>query len=480
MSLTGMLVVVPSRVGVNEPFAIKVKLRGELRELVSHAAWNTPKPSLHGPFNLNVQRGIQYLDDCPPQWSGKLTVEADGLRGPDALVFDGTKQGAFPGDTRPIGVFDGFAFERPGVHFIQVTDPESGLTVSSNPMQVTAQPPTERIWWGDPHFHTCFSDAIRCPEELYAFARDEAFLDFAAMTDHMEALTDPMWQYFQTVTDGYNAPGRFATLHAQEWTNSRQDRGAPGHRNIYFRGESGRALRCTDDDCDTLEKFWARLDEMSDFELLTIPHHCSNHVMGIDWDQGWNPKYDKAIEVYSVWGNSEKPAAAGNPRPIRAAGGEVPGRHWVDAFVRGFRGGFVGGGDVHDGRPGDELHTQQPNMADYRKHLWPQGFTAAIAESLSRESIFDAMATRRTYATTRRRILLDVQPHAEGWRVLAAAEDGVDRLTVVQDGKDVAHYQPDADPRVLRTDLPAEMLGGNAFCYLRVVTRDGHLAWMYP
>ena len=55
----------------------------------------------------------------------------------------------------------------------------------SNPIRATETAPAERIFWGDPHWQTFFSDGIRCPEELYAFARDEAFLDFGAITDHM-------------------------------------------------------------------------------------------------------------------------------------------------------------------------------------------------------------------------------------------------------------------------------------------------------
>ena len=484
VAVTDMLIVIPSRLQVGQTFAIKVKLRGAVRDIPVEATWATSKPGLGSPFNLNVQRGIQYKDDCPAQWTGKLRVEAPGLAGPGELTFDGERQGAFAGDTRPIGVFEGFRFEQPGVHFVKLIDEASGLEAWSNAAHATAEAPTRRLWWGDPHFHTIFSDAIRCPEELYAFARDEAFLDFAAMTDHMEALTDTMWSYFQMVTDAYNAPGRFATMQGQEWTNHRKECGAPGHRNIYFPGASGRALRCTDEDCDTLEKLWARLGEMAELRPITIPHHCSNHIMGIDWEQGWNGRFDRAVEVYSVWGNSERPAAAGNPRPIRAGGGEVQGRHWIDAIKAGFRAGFVGGGDVHDGRPGDELHTQQTAVAGYADHLWPQGFTAAWAPTLARQGVFDAIAHRRTYATTRRRIYLDVSGDEEAApsriRLIAASEDGVDHVAVVRNGEDVEQVVPADDARIVQGDLAMEKLGPDEFCYLRVQTVAGHLAWSQP
>ena len=72
MNPTGMLVVIPSRLGVGEAFAIRVKLRGELQEIPAEAAFATVKPQLRGPFNLNTQRRIQFMDDCPSAWTGSL------------------------------------------------------------------------------------------------------------------------------------------------------------------------------------------------------------------------------------------------------------------------------------------------------------------------------------------------------------------------------------------------------------------------
>ncbi len=108
MNPLNMLVVVPSRLGVGESFSIKVKLRGQVREIPCSNAFNTVKPGLQGPFNLNIQRGIQYMDDCLQEWAGRLEVQCANLEGPGTLVFDGSDQGAFPGDKRPIKTFQGF------------------------------------------------------------------------------------------------------------------------------------------------------------------------------------------------------------------------------------------------------------------------------------------------------------------------------------------------------------------------------------
>jgi hypothetical protein len=479
MAPEGMLCVIPSRLAVGEEFEVRLKLTGPLRPISCAGAWNTPKPALRGPFNLNVERRIQYLDNVLPEWQGTLRLDGGGaLNGPAEVRLAGQGQGVFPGDRRPIGRFGGFCWTRPGFQFLRVIDPVSGLAGWSNPVWVTPEAPAERLYWGDPHWQSFFSDGIRCPEELYAFARDEAFLDFGALTDHVEALTDRQWDYFVAVTNDYNAPGRFATLVGQEWTNHQ-----PGHRNVYFRADHGPILRCTDPRYDTLPKLWAALDRLRDLDPIAIPHHTANRVMGVDWELGWNPAYEKAVEIYSVWGNSECHASQGNPRPIRACDGEVPGRHVIDALRRGYRLAFVAGGDIHDGRPGDDLHAQQPEVHGYGE-LYPQGFTACLAPRLTRDGIFDALKGGRTYATTRSRIYLEVEPRRRGrsctLAVRAASEEGLRELVVVGSTGDLVRQQPEGDPRCFQGILDAGELGPEAFCYVRLTTTRGNLAWSSP
>ena len=78
MEPLGVRVVAPSRVGVGEPFAMKVKVLGPIHKIDSAGGWNDRKPTLRGPFNLNVQRQIHYHDNCPAEWTGRLGVEAGG------------------------------------------------------------------------------------------------------------------------------------------------------------------------------------------------------------------------------------------------------------------------------------------------------------------------------------------------------------------------------------------------------------------
>jgi len=481
-----MLAVIPSRLQTGESFSIKIKVLGPIIKIPCCGNFRDKKPTLRSPFNLNVQRQIQFQDNCLPEWQGKINVEGGcSLQGPGVLIFDGENQGVFDGDKRAIKEFDGFSFDKPGFHFINLTDPDSGLTSWTNPVYVTSEEPEYRIYWGDPHWQTFFSDGIRCPEELYAFARNEAFLDFGAISDHMEAVTDRQWDYFQVVTNDFNEPGRFVTLIGQEWTHHDKNFGAPGHRNVYYRGDEGPILRSDDPECNSLDKLWNILDNHKDIEAIAIPHHSANIVMGVKWDLGWNPKYEKAVEIYSVWGSSEKSAEDGNTRPIHSMYGELKGQHVIDALKKGFRFGFVGGGDIHDGRPGDDLHPESYRPRDDGTRAHPQGFSACMIPSLTRENVFDSIRDHQTYATTKSRIYLDTRIEKNSDRqhllkIKSASENKITEVAVVINGKDIATLKPEADPRIVDSEYLLPEMVSQDFCYFRILTGKGEMAWSSP
>jgi tellurite resistance-related uncharacterized protein len=184
------------------------------------------------------------------------------------------------------------------------------------------------------------------------------------------------------------------------------------------------------------------------------------------------------VELYSVWGSSEMPAADGNTRPIKSVKGEQAGRHVREALKRGFQLGFMGGGDIHDGRPGDDLHNRQPECSGYAD-LYPQGFTAVSTPLLTRESVFDALAARSCYASTRRGIYAEMKLENGRLAVQAAAEDGIAEAVLVVNGESAARVGPEGDPRVLDTAWPVK-LGQRDFAYVRISTTRGDLAWLSP
>lgn len=470
---TGVSIVIPSRLRVGEAFAVKVRVLGEVVAVPPTCFPLTAELILGGQFNAQPARGFVYQDNCLPRWRGTQEVRAgDELDGPRTLQFDGKNQGVFSRDTRPIKTFDGFRFARPGFHFVRLVEPVSGIEALSNAVYVSEDEPVWRIYWGDPHFHSIFSDGLRGPEDLYAFARREGFLDFAVLTDHAEALSDPEWRYMMDVTNTFYEPGAFATLVAHEWTNM-----SCGHRNLYFRAGKAPIFRSDDKRYDTPDKLWRALEGQ---EVVAIPHHTSNVQMGVKWSLGWNATFERAVEMYSVWGSSERHAEDGNLRPIKANRGEMRGRHVIDAMNKGYRfAGFVGGGDEHKGRPGDSL----AYLGKTDSH--PQGLTAVLAPALSRENVYDAIKEGRTYATTARRIYLDAALRRSGQThvltIRAASEDGLAQAEFVQNGSTRTVLAPSSDEgRILEVSQAVDSLKPGDYCYVRVLTQKGDMAWSSP
>ena len=100
-----------------------------------------------------------------PDWRGTIIIERDeGYDGPIEYSF-ANERGIFEGDTRAIARVDGLTFDQPGFHFLTIRDPSSGVSGVSNPILVCGKEPAERLFWGDLHCHTIFSDGIRCPED---------------------------------------------------------------------------------------------------------------------------------------------------------------------------------------------------------------------------------------------------------------------------------------------------------------------------
>jgi hypothetical protein len=474
--VTGFTVVAPSTVTTGEEFALKIKALREPYQVPAKAFAGYPR--LQGPFNVSP-RGIHYMDNAAARWSGALQLE--GADGPAEIELD-QLAGTFPGDERAIGEVEGFAVRKAGVHFITVTDPATGISATSNPIIATDEPPEYRLYWGDLHSQTYFSDGLRCPEELYHVARYEAFLDIFGMADHAEWLTDRQWEYFVAVTNDRNVAGQFATIVGHEWTNSKL-----GHRNIHYPGDWGPIVRSNRDDPDDLEALFevARAND-----ALLIPHHSANVTMGVNWEGGHEPEHERLVEIHSIWGNSERPAEAGNPLPIMTSGGEKAGQHVQDALGLGYRFGFTGGGDIHDGRPGDELHSAQEMPEQYRL-LRRQGIMGVWTTELTREAVFDALWERRCFATTNVRMPMlfevneafmgqEAQAHSpRNISVWAASESPIARVDIVRNGEDWQSREP--HERIVQWELEDEESGAAGdYYYARFTREDGWIGWSSP
>ena len=357
---------------------------------------------------------------------------------------------------------------QPGVVRLRATGP-NGLSAESNPMLVTREGP--RILWGDLHGHSNFSDGTGLPEDYYRYARDVAALDVASLTDHdhwgIPFLDDApqLWAEIQKQTQSFYEPGRFVTLEGYEWTNW-----IHGHRHVLHFG-TGLALRSSIDPAfDTPTELWNSLRGQP---VLTIAHHSAGGPIAIDWSFPPDPELEPITEIVSVHGSSE---SLDSPGVIYSP---IAGNFVRDVLARGYRLGFVGSGDGHDGHPG-------------LAHLASGGggIAAILSEEATRESVLAALRARRVYATNGPRIVLDVEldgrpmgsvvPVAASGRLVVRviAPDALDRVDLVADGR-VVDSIPGEEKRVIALESEIRSSGPGTL-YVRVIQSNGGVAWSSP
>ncbi|MBM4087230.1 MAG: hypothetical protein FJ272_20760, partial [Planctomycetes bacterium] len=155
-----------------------------------------------------------------------------------------------------IRMFRDVRLNTPGVHRIVLRDSEGEMELRSNPIRCVDEKPRVRVFWGDMHNHTEWADGTGSIEGTYLFARDRAFLDICAVTEHFagsEGFPIPVvdkplgdsaqfWPLAQRAVYDFYEPGTFVTLLGYEYT-PRSGRGKVGDHCVYFL-DPGHALVC--------------------------------------------------------------------------------------------------------------------------------------------------------------------------------------------------------------------------------------------
>lgn len=85
------------------------------------------------------------------------------------------------------------------------------------------------FYFGNFHSHSGISDGEGSAEEIMQWAKNEANVDFYAMTDHSEQIFGGEWNEMKEMTDLYNEDGVFVAIRGFEWSHPLN-----GHICIYF------------------------------------------------------------------------------------------------------------------------------------------------------------------------------------------------------------------------------------------------------
>ncbi len=365
-----------------------------------------------------------------------------------------------------------------------------------------------QCFWGDLHCHVrearrdrfssgkLGADGPSTLDEVYTWGRENSRLDFVAVTDHDRHLTDAEWADTMAAARRNSLPGRFLAFLGYEWSHVTGGPSAGyGHRNVIYRGFEGPLLRCDHPDSDTAPKLWCELRKrVRPADVIVIPHHPARAAGSVWWDlDSHDPELERLVEVYSLWGSSEKP---GPPFEIHyleqhspTGRGEAPGHFVQDALARGLRFGLVAGSESHDGRPGNPLFHGPHHCG--KDVCYRGGIQAVYAAALERDALFDAFRARRCYGTTGVKIALEftVNGRPMGTEIDAAEErtvrgrvsgtDTLAEIAVLRGNEEVFAAAPDTDTaefewREVRPGAPAD------WYYVRVMQRDGNMAWSSP
>lgn len=246
------------------------------------------------------------------------------------------------------------------------------------------------LYWGDLHNHCGISYgfgglenallAAKSQLDFVAIVGHASWYDIPASTEGLEFLVDfhkegfaklrGHWEQVRETVKSFNVPGEFVTF-----------QGFEAHSSQY----GDHHFVSPDDDLPLIEgeSTAAIFKKLAPHRVIAVPHHVAYTpgYRGVDWDS-FDGAISPIVEVYSKHGSGMSDQGM---YPYYHDMGPRDSRSSVyAALARKLRFGFVGSTDHHAGYPGS----------------YGDGRLAVLADSKTRESIWEAILARRTYAVT--------------------------------------------------------------------------------
>jgi hypothetical protein len=343
------------------------------------------------------------------------------------VSLDGQAVRSIPAGTEGLAVLKDVAIDKPGTYRFAIRSADGKICGESNPIWVEADPKF-RVYWGETHAHSGFSEGMGSIDGFYKWGRDDARLDFLGLSEH-DIWTDAgKWRTMQDAVRRYTDPGRYIAYLAYEWTAQRP---MGGHHNVFFRRPDQN--RAPVQIAYTLSRLYQmlRAGNKTD-DVLIIPHA---HQAG-DWRRN-DPDMERVVEIASMHGTFE----------------------WFGNYYlrNGHQVGFVAAADDHRTRPGYSGTMRGGSLEQFG------GLVAVKTQKKDVNEIFDALRDRYTYAVTAaQRILLDVDLNGErvGRRIPYSADRRIharfsgtaplDRVDVIKNGEVVFSRRLAAAPLTSR------------------------------
>jgi hypothetical protein len=319
-----------------------------------------------------------------------------------------------------------------------------------------------RIFFGDIHWHTVFSDGDYDIDRMYKYAVEDNYLDFVACCDHGELLDGistkfggvrksdliktfierilgfSEWQMIKDKCIEYYNPGNFTTLLGFEWTAAQWSIGGNdlspygwedvGHINFYYRDVYPYAREYADYQKFNYDSIFKVMAKEWDKGHLNIgfPHHPLGRASWCNFTTNWTYMADdikntyyrdkilRGVETYSRWGSSIGGCFTPDvpwlwPYKLKSftnqsdAWVENALWEWSDNNMKGRRFVFIAGSDTHDyDRPGSAM-LEVSNLGV------PSGIVTVYAIHNTREEIWDALNNCDSYASQLLKIRANVR-----------------------------------------------------------------------
>jgi hypothetical protein len=419
-----------------------------------HRDWGQPNML---PHNQSIQ--VSVLDQAPKPDTFRLHM------------LDALGQGLPP---RPPALGQGLPTlpEAQSMRLVHPREREQVARIRNHAIEVGGK--TYHIYRGDLHRHTDISsDGMGDGSlmDLHRYALDAAALDFGFVSDHnMGQDNDYCWWRTQKANDLYTLPGRFLSLYGYE-------RSVPypnGHRNVIWIERGRRTLPLP----SRSNQAQMAADTGNLYAYLRRTQGiCTLHTSATDQGTNWQ-EHDEALEpfVELFQGYHTSYEAPGAPKVEKPEGDQIHGPYRGDGFVslaldKGYRLGF------------------QASSDHISTHV---SYACILAEEFSRRGLVEAMRQRHSYAATDNIVLdfrLDgralsgdeVRVTQPRFAVVVLGTGPLERVDVIKNGAVVHTEQPSGSELRLHWADPASAPGARPdYYYVRVLQRDGQLAWASP
>ncbi|HAX73937.1 MAG TPA: hypothetical protein DCY20_10480, partial [Firmicutes bacterium] len=362
-----------------------------------------------------------------------------------------------------------------GTHTVKLEVSDTLGNVSTKEWTFKVVSNNKNLYFGQLHSHTNLSDGQGTIDEAYQYAKENAELDFFAVTDHSNSFDNDSqasladgsmsskWNTGLDAANNYNEDGEFTAIYAYEMTWS-AGTGKWGHMNTF--NTPGFETR-TNSSMD-LKNYYATLKTQS--QSVSQLNHPGN-TFGDFADFGYYDKeIDELVTLIEV-GNGEG--------PVRGSGYFPSYEYYTRALDKGW-------------------HVAPTNNQDNHKGNWGNSNTARTvieAPELTRESVYEALSERRVYATEDNNLRISYELNGNTMGSILAqqdelnfaikvedpdANDTIEKIEIITDGGRVAQSIANVDETTKDWNFTLDASASSTYFYVKVTQNDKDIAVTAP